>query len=265
LSFSTQITVNAADDPELMELMARCRLSVAFIGVESVRTGSLAEVHKTQNQGRDNVERIREFGRWGILPFVGLVVGFDHDDADVFDEIYEFLDHSLSPVVSLSLLNAPKGTPLYDRMAAEGRLIGDDWAGEWHAATNVVPRNMTYDQLVEGRNHLFRKIYQPRRFENLIEKWLEAVEYFSPLYANKKTDYGQMLGLFRLLGYVLFQATPPVRRLFWRSIRYTIRKKPGLMRRTIAILAYFRHYHDYAHGLTDRPAGSEPVDKPAQR
>jgi radical SAM superfamily enzyme YgiQ (UPF0313 family) len=253
LSFSTQLTVDVADDEELLQLMAQTRLSVAFIGVETVRPESLEEVHKSHNLKRDNRDRLRRISEYGIVPFVGMVVGFDHDDLSIFDDIYQFLEDTNCPVVSLSLLNAPKGTPLFERLEKEGRLVGDDWRGEWHADTNIVPKNMTREQLVDGHRALFQKIYDPVLFDRRLKGWLAGVEYFSPLYKNKKTDFRQFLGLVNLIRHVVFRADPRVRSLILRNIYWTLRHKPKLMRRTISMLAYYRHYYEFAH------AASAPV------
>ncbi|MFH2008531.1 MAG: B12-binding domain-containing radical SAM protein [bacterium] len=249
LSFSTQLTVNVADDEELLHLLAETRLSVAFVGVESVREESLREVHKSQNLRRDNRERLAQFSRHGIVPFLGLVVGFDHDDVDVFDEMYRFVEETNAPVVSLSVLNAPRGTPLYDRLAAEGRLLGDDFEGEWHGQTNIIPKGMTRQELLERHQELFRRLYDPRTFEPRLRRWLRSVEYFSPLYQNKRTDWRQLLGLAKLARFLAFDADAEVRRLFLRNIAWTLRHNPKLMRRTFSILAHFRHYYEYARDL----------------
>ena len=251
LSFSTQMTVDVADDEELLQLMAQNRLSVAFIGVETVRTESLKEVHKSHNLKRDNRERLGVISKYGIVPFMGLVVGFDHDDQSIFDDIYQFVEDTNCPVVSLSLLNAPKGTPLFERLEKEGRLVGDDWRGEWHADTNIIPKNLTRDELIKGHRALFQKIYDPVQFDRRIRAWLESVEYISPLYKNKKTDFRQYASLINLVRHVLFRANPQVRALILRNIYWTLRHKPKLMRRTISILAHFRHYHEFAYATPE--------------
>ena len=260
LSFSTQMTVDVADDEELLQLMAQNRLSAAFIGVETVRRESLEEVNKYHNLKRDNRDRIRTISKYGIVPFVGLVVGFDHDDESIFDDIHQFVEDTNSPVVSLSILNAPKGTPLFERMEKSGRLVGEDWLGEWHADTNIIPKNMTREELVKGHRALFQKIYDPVLFDRRIRAWLESVEYISPLYKNKKTDFRQFLGLANLLRHVFFRADPKVRSLILRNIYWTLRHKPKLMRRTITILAHFRHYYEFAHEAPpEGAAGRIPV------
>ena len=131
LTFSTQITINVADDEDLLRMFADAWFSVLFIGVETVREKSLEEVHKSQNVKYDIVERIKRISRYGIIPFIGLIVGFDNDDLTIFEDLYQFIEDTNNPIAGISLLNAPKKTPLYERLKKEGRLIGDDFSGEW--------------------------------------------------------------------------------------------------------------------------------------
>jgi len=185
LSFSTQITVQVADDEALLKLFADCKFSMLFLGVETVREESLKEVHKTHNLEHDIYERIKTVSRFGIIPFLGLIVGFDNDDKSVFDDLNRFIKKTYSPIAGISLLNAPRHTPLYKRMQAEGRLIGDDFSGEWQLYTNIIPKQMSRDELISLYWNLFNKIYHPDAFEARLEQWFNNVKYFNTDYINK--------------------------------------------------------------------------------
>ena len=247
LSFSTQATVEVGDDEDMLRLMSDVRLGVIFLGVETVRRESLAEVHKTHNLAGDLRQRLVNISRYGIVPFMGMVVGFDHDDATVFDEIYQFLEDVNALMVSLSMLNAPLGTKLHDRLLEEGRLVEGDFEGEWHAYTNIVPKQMTRDELISRHEALFRRIYEPRAFDRRLERWLEGVEHFGVLYGNKKNDMRQLLAMYKFFVYLFFKADKTMRSLFLKNIRRTWRINPRLMRRTFMILGHFRHYCDFCN------------------
>lgn len=245
LSFSTQITLNVADDEGLLKMFADARFSVLFLGVETVRKESLEEIHKIQNVRHDLRERIKRISRYGIVPFLGLIVGFDHDDASVFDELYQFIEDTSSPIACISLLNAPKNTQLFDRLKKDNRLVGDDFSGEWQLYTNIIPKQMSREALQQNFWHLFQKIYEPERFDGRIKKWLEQVAYTSPLYVHKKTDIKQLALSMTMMKYFLFASDSAVRRLFFRNIIRSWKEYPRLMRRTITLLAQFRHFHDF--------------------
>ena len=83
MSFSTQVTVNLADDAELMDLMARAGFDTVFVGIESVDEASLSECNKRQNEHRDLLDDVRRIQRAGMQVQGGFIVGFDHDTPTV--------------------------------------------------------------------------------------------------------------------------------------------------------------------------------------
>ena len=245
LSFSTQITVEIADDENLLRMCADARFSVLFLGVETIRRESLEEVKKVHNLKHDIFERITRISRFGIMPFLGMIVGFDHDDESVFDELYEFFTRTNSPIVGISLLNAPKHTPLYNRMEKEGRLLGEDFSGEWQLYTNIIPKQMSRDELLRRYCKLFKKIYEPELFRERLLKWLQHVDYFSTLYVNKKFDPKQLSHGVRMFFFFMFLVTPAERNLFVKSLIETWKINPKLMRRTFTFLAQYHHFYDF--------------------
>ncbi len=249
VAFSTQITMQVADDEALLRRMADARFSVLFLGLETVREASLAEVHKAHNLRRDPVARLRRISRHGLVPFVGLIVGFDNDDPTVFAELERFITRAPAPIAGVSLLNAPRNTPLYERLQAEGRLRGEDFSGEWQLQTNIVPLGMTAGQLRDGYRALLRRLYEPAAFEARLEGWLEGVDYFTDIYTRRKQDPRQFLKLARVLAYCAREAEPGVRRLFVRQIVRVLRGDPRLTSRVISFLGQYLHFRQFSLGL----------------
>jgi len=245
LSFSTQITVQVADDNELLKMFADARFSVLFLGVETVRRASLAEVHKSQNVDKDLFERIRNISRFGIVPFIGLIVGFDNDDETVFADLEDFLIATDSPIAGISLLNAPRHTTLYKRLQDEGRLSEQNFSGEWQLHTNIVPAQMSIQTLVTLYRQLFRKIYLPDHFEDRFFNWLSNVEYFSEIYVNKKADPRQLLFGVRIFKYFIFQATPEMRTFFFTMLKRTWQLNPKLMKRFFTVITQYNHFYTF--------------------
>jgi radical SAM superfamily enzyme YgiQ (UPF0313 family) len=246
LSFSTQITVQVADDDELLKMFADARFSVLFLGVETVRKASLAEVHKSQNVEKDLFQRIRNISRFGIVPFIGLIVGFDNDDESVFADLEDFLITTDSPIAGISLLNAPRHTTLYNRLKKAGRLTEENFGGEWQLHTNIVPLQMSLARLVTLYQQLFRKIYQPEHFENRFFQWLGNVEYFTEMYVNKKADPRQLLFGIRIFKYFIFNAEPEVRSFFFKMLKKTWQLNPKLMKRFFTVFTQYNHFHGFA-------------------
>jgi radical SAM superfamily enzyme YgiQ (UPF0313 family) len=245
LSFSTQITVQAGDDIDLLKKFADARFSVLFLGVETVREESLKEVNKLHNLNRDIRERIKRISAYGIVPFLGLIVGFDHDDLSVFDELYDLIDGTASPIAGISLLNAPRNTPLFKRLEKEGRLVGDDFSGEWQFHTNIIPKQLDRELLLEKYRELYKRIYNPASFNRRINQWLCQVNYFTDLYHNRRGDVRQIVNVIKIIIFLLFKADPALRSVFLKNIKETWKMNPLLMRRAFTLLAQYRHFYDF--------------------
>jgi radical SAM superfamily enzyme YgiQ (UPF0313 family) len=245
LSFSTQITVEIADDDNLLRMCADARFSVLFLGVESIRRESLEEVKKFHNLKHDIFERINRISCYGIMPFLGMIVGFDHDDERIFGELDDFFTRTHSPIVGISLLNAPRHTPLYQRLEKENRLLGEDFSGEWQLFTNIIPKQMSREELLTRYCLLFNKLYDPAGFYERLVGWLRQVAYFSPRYVYKKFDPKQFFHGVRMISFFLTLATPSVRALFVKSLIETWKINPKLMRRAFTFLAQYHHFHEF--------------------
>ena len=91
-----------------------------FIGIESPRKASLQETKKTQNMRGDLVENVRKIQSYGIQVQAGMIVGFDNDDASIFDEQLRFIQEARIPVSMTGMLQAMPKTPLHERVAEGG-------------------------------------------------------------------------------------------------------------------------------------------------
>ena len=174
---------------------------------------------------------------------MGLIVGFDHDDSLVFDELYNFIYDTSSPIAGVSLLNAPRKTPLYRRLKEQGRII--DAGGDWQLSTNIVPKQMSYKELLERYWSLFKKIYEPKLFEERLESWLGGITYFSDIYTQKKFDWKVARNGYSMFMYFLFACDPEVRSLFFRIVKKAWKINPRLMKRVFTTMAQYAHFYEY--------------------
>ena len=266
ISFSCQATVTVGHDEELVRRMADARFSVAFLGVESLRPDCLEEVNKGHLSRFDARTTVTTLSRYGIIPFIGLIVGFDHDDDGTFAELKEFLQETGSPIASISVLNAPEDTELYRRMKAKDR-IDDDFAGVWHFSTNIVPVTMPLETLLDSHRKLFLDLYEPDQFEERTMAWLTGVEYFSDLYPDTKTNWSKMRKAVRIFRHFTFHPDKGYRRLFFNVLKRTWRHNPRLIKKAFTILSQYPHYRGFSHDASWQTAatggsGTTAVDFP---
>lgn len=174
VQFATQASIDLSRDAELIELCNKAGLRDIFVGIETSNEDALKEVKKRQNMRRDLVTEISRIVAGGLTITGGMMVGFDQDDLGCFERQFEF--GMALPVVNLrvSVLVAPVATPLYDQMAAEGRLVADGKQSSFPGGnlwTNIEPRQMTRRQLAEGAIWLVEALHDPdnaiKRFEHL--------------------------------------------------------------------------------------------------
>ena len=155
-AFFTEASIDLADDPELMELMTSANIQTVFIGVESPNPDSLEETRKFQNlRPGGMVEKIHRVQDAGMEAWIGMIVGFDHDDERIFDLQDKFIRESRVVHASVGMLSAIPKTPLYDRLLAEGRLDTDDRP---EFGTNVIPSRLSREALRDGYIGLMRKL-----------------------------------------------------------------------------------------------------------
>ena len=105
------------------------------------------------------------------------IVGLDNHGPGIFERVKEFVDRSGLLEVQVTVQTPFPGTPLYDRLRREGRLLQDRF---WDRCTlfdvNFQPRNMTVEQLEDGLRGLFGEIYNEREFLKRKRRYMEIIK-----------------------------------------------------------------------------------------
>lgn len=174
--FSTQASLDVARDEDLLGKCKAAGLDTLFIGIETVNADSLRETGKRQNlllPINDAVDRIL---RAGIAVRAGIIVGFDHDDSRIFEHLREFFDSSPIPDLAIGVLTAPYATDLHRRLKAEGRLSGEslDATAGHPFSTNIAPKLLTRDELLEGVATLCQTAYRAENYERRMMSLIAA-------------------------------------------------------------------------------------------
>jgi radical SAM superfamily enzyme YgiQ (UPF0313 family) len=177
IPFSTEASINLADDEELMRLMVEAGFSQVFVGIETPEEASLVECNKRQNRGRDLVADVKRIQRAGMEVQGGFIVGFDNDTPGVFARQIEFIQQSGIVTAMVGLLQAIPGTKLYQRLNLQGRLTGHTTGNNVDGTTNFIPR-MNRETLRDGYRDLMRYLYAPGPYYRRIRTFLR--EYQRP-------------------------------------------------------------------------------------
>src|SRR5256714_5445082 len=148
-SFTTEASVNLADDDELLKQMRTAGFRQVFIGIETPVVESLKEAQKGQNTRRDLIESVRKVQSYGMEVMAGFIVGFDNDPDDIFERQINFIRESAIPLAMVGLLTVLPDTQLWRRLNREGRLLTESSGNNTDASLNFVPK-MDSERLIEG-------------------------------------------------------------------------------------------------------------------
>jgi radical SAM superfamily enzyme YgiQ (UPF0313 family) len=160
----TETDIAIADDPELLQLMHASGCAEVLIGLESPTAGGVDGVETRRNWKRsrfdDYVGAIERIQSHGIAVNGCFVLGLDGDGPEVFDAVEAFVRRSGQFDVQITVMTPFPGTPLYDRLLAEGRLL-DPTAWERCSLfdVNFRPLRMSPEHLQGEALELGRRLY----------------------------------------------------------------------------------------------------------
>lgn len=234
VTFQTEASINLADDPELMRLMAEAGFDTVFVGIETPDEAALAECHKQQNERRDLVEDVKRMQRAGLMVQGGFIVGFDSDTPAIFQKQIDFIQRSGITTAMVGLLQAPKGTRLYKRMAQAGRIVGEASGDNVEGTTNIRP-TMDFQRLHAGYKEILNHIYHPRNYYARAKTLLREFRPSATPGLPSRTDLAAFARSVFRLGIVGRD-----RLHYWKLILWAAVRRPALfpMAVTLAISGY---------------------------
>ncbi len=242
--FSTEASIDLSDDEELMAMMVQAGFEAVFVGLETPNEESLAECNKLQNQNRDLAGCVKKIQNFGLEVNGGFIVGFDHDSPSVFDKQIELIQKSRIVTAMVGILNAPRGSRLYQRITREGRLLSEVTGDNTDLSTNIQPK-MGFKTLSQGYCRIINGIYSPKPYYERVRSFLR--EYRPP----KKSRVPFYLGCLRLhSGYAL--ALPKTmfvlgvkdrgRYQYWKLLLWSFFRRPNLFPMAITFAVYGFHF-----------------------
>ena len=184
--FGTEASLNLAQDDELLDLFTQANFGWVFIGIESPDEESLKETLKFQNTRSDILTSIQNVYSYGIEVLAGFIIGFDNDTLKTFDLQYNFIQNSGIQTAMVGLLTAVPKTPLYERLEKDGRLIKDaSCTDNTKLGTNLIPKQMSYDEMVEGYRDLYYRLLDDRTIADRINNKMNHLK--NPIFKSTYT------------------------------------------------------------------------------
>jgi len=258
--YTTQASINLADDEELLQMMVSSGFGSVFVGIETPNEKSLVECNKSQNQNRDLVAAVKKIQNNGLEVQGGFIVGFDSDPLSIFKSQINFIQQSGIVTAMVGLLNAPPGTRLYQRLKKENRLLKSFTGNNTDCSLNFMPR-MNYQVLLNGYKHILATIYAPRQYYERVKAFLK--EYRPSGKRKAKPQVYHIEALLKSVWYLGFREKG--RRYYWRLFISTLLKYPRKFPMSISLAVYGYHFRKvvekYIRTPIDDPLGAGATGK----
>jgi len=239
-SFMAEVSINLADDDELMKMMIEAGFDGLFVGIETPDQQSLKECNKIPNRGRDLLASAKKMQEFGFVVDAGFILGFDNDDETTFARLEEFIEHSGIVTAMVGLLNAPKGSRLHTRLKGEGRLLTDEIVGNNTAySTNIVPK-MNIEPLVKGYQSVLNKIYSVKPYYERVKKFFR--NYKPPKRKPMAYHFYYVKAIFKTM--LIIGVFKHDRKHFWKLLMWSLFKRPRLLPFVFRYAIYRVHFAD---------------------
>jgi radical SAM superfamily enzyme YgiQ (UPF0313 family) len=272
-AFSTEASINLADDRELMAMMVKAKFFAVFVGIESPEPVTLVAVRKKQNTRRSLPESVHRINAAGMGVVAGFIVGFDTEQDAVAQPMIDLIETSAIPACMVGLLTALPGTQLSRRLAKEGRLLERaDLSGgdQCTVGLNFVPLR-SRRSILEDYRQVISDIYRPRAY-------FDRVRTLALRLGRDRRDSGQkasggtaksepidrrrLVALMRLMFHLTVRR-PNLARLFWRNVIDTLRHNPAALEQAPMCMALYLHlgsFSRYVLRQLDRQIAELAVD-----
>ncbi len=148
-----------ARDKELVRLSKEAGCVSWLVGFESVSQKTLDEIGKTSNRVEEYFQAVKNIHGHGMAVIGSFMFGFDSDTKDVFDETLKTIKELEIDVADFCILTPVIGTPVFNKLEKEGRILTKDWSK--YDMKNVVfePKNMTPEELLQGVRRMYAEFY----------------------------------------------------------------------------------------------------------
>jgi radical SAM superfamily enzyme YgiQ (UPF0313 family) len=251
--FTTEASINLADDDALLALMREANFFAVFVGIESPDTDTLVSMQKKQNTRRSLADSVHKIYQAGMYVAAGFIVGFDTEKESVARGMIDCIEATAIPVCTVGLLYALPNTQLTRRLRREGRMVSASYSAE-------LAEQGAGDQCTIGLN--FRTL-RPRR-EILLDyrAVIERVYGLEPYYERVRTIARMLRRPARRsphpgpqLGGVALRDLRLLYRLMWRIVWrqpkalphlcgaffYAARRNPGALGAVFTLAAFYLH------------------------
>lgn len=243
-SFTTEASVDLAEDEELLNLMIAANFGAVFLGIETPNPETLKLTKKYQNTRQPLLEAVETINKSGLRVMAGFILGFDGEKPGNAKHIIDFVESSAIALAFFSMLQALPNTALWNRLEKEGRLMdsAEDPGGNQTCLPNFIP-TFPIENLAKEYVEVFWELYEPKRYlkrvyrHNLLRKPKPHKPDF------KGVNLPEIKGLFVILWRNGFLRK--TRFQFWHLLFLMLSKNPQRAKSYVLDCAALEHLLEY--------------------
>jgi radical SAM superfamily enzyme YgiQ (UPF0313 family) len=249
--FSTEASLNLADDAQLLQMMRQANFFAIFVGIESPDTDTLISAQKKQNTRRSIAESVHKIYGAGMFVLAGFIIGFDSEKRSVAEAMVDCISATSIPVCMVGLLTALPNTQLTRRLQKEGRFLpvqGDDKGDQCTAGLNFVTLR-SKREILEDFRAVLKDVYSPEAYFERVRTVGRALDCPNHVLISSFGDLRRDLAVFVRLMWRMSVRRPELRRHFWRTLLDCMRNNIGAMEHVVGLMVFYLHLGKFANFL----------------
>jgi radical SAM superfamily enzyme YgiQ (UPF0313 family) len=265
--FSTEASMNLADDSQLLDMMKAANFFAVFVGIESPDTATLIAAQKKQNTRRSLAESVHKIYGAGMFVIAGFIIGFDTEEGSVAAGMIDCIEATSIPVCMIGLLTALPNTQLTRRLANEKRLIPLAWEG-----ADQCTSGLNFETLRPRRDILqdyvsvLRTVYEPRAYFERVRAVGRALERPRHRVRFKPKLALHNAGILLRLMWRMTVNRADLRGHFWRTFIDTARHNPMALEFVTVLIVFYLHLGTFAeYVIEELDRQIDAIDKEARR
>jgi len=162
MKWASQCTLHLAKNPDLLERVVRSGGEMMSFGIESITQEGLDKMDKSWLHVHEHKELIRTLSKAGILVSSEMMLGTDSDTEESIRATWDFIRETRIPIPRFYILTPTPGSPLYDTIKSENRLLTEDLKEFDGSKCVFQPAGISPEKLGEMYWWLYKKVYSWR-------------------------------------------------------------------------------------------------------
>ena len=254
--FTTEASLNLADDPELLRLLNRAKFAGVFVGIESPDTATLIAMRKKQNTRRSIAQSIHKLYASGLFVIAGFIIGFDSETESAAEAMIELIEEAAIPVCMVGLLYALPNTQLTRRLEKEGRMHSLPVREDVKSADQCT-MGLNFETLRPRREvladyaRILERIYDPVAFAGRVERLARMLgNSGGEQQTSAENSQHRLANLYAM--HQIAANLPEPREVFRRTLTRCVASNAGSIRWIAGQIALYLHAGPYSRDVIGR-------------